>query len=226
MALLTELVPRLVEIMNAKAFSASGPPQAEMLPQEPPPQVMRWAAWLLIGMFLAVAAASVLVPIPDAVRCPFVLVPENGADPIQAPLVAVVQEVNVTEGQEVAQGAELFVLRSDEIRSWQTQLEISQDELKALQKRTARLEENHAAEIVIKNAEIEQVEKEVVFREKHLATSREFLARNQKLAAEKLVSEVELLQHELQVAESEKDLNVAQRTVQQVTLQRQQLDNE
>jgi RTX toxin transport system membrane fusion protein len=52
------------------------------------------------------------------------------------------------------------------------------------------------------------------------------LRRNQKLAAEKLVSEAELLQYELQVAESEKDLTVAQRTVQQATLQRQQLENE
>jgi len=186
---------------------------------------MRWAGWLLIGIFVAVAAASVLVPIPETVRCPFVLVPENGADPIQSPLLAIVQEVKVTEGQEVAQGAELFALRSDEIRGWQTQLEISQADLQALQKLSAKLEENHQAEIGIKDAELGQVEKEVAFREKHLATCRDFLARNQKLAAQKLVSEVEILQYELQVAGSEKDLNVAQRTVQQVTLQRQQLEN-
>src|SRR5258708_38351196 len=102
------------------------------------------------------------------------------------------------EEKESEVGEELCARRSNEIRSWQTQLEISQDERKALQKRTARLEENHAAEITIKNAEIEQVEKEVAFREKHLATCREFLTRNQKLAAEKLVSEVELIQYELQ----------------------------
>jgi len=59
-----------------------------------------------------------------------------------------------------------------------------------------------------------------------VATIRDFLARNEKLAAEKLVSEVEILHHQLDVAESEKDLNVAQRTVQQVTLQHQQLESE
>jgi multidrug efflux pump subunit AcrA (membrane-fusion protein) len=80
--------------------------------------------------------------------------------------------------------------------------------------------------LAIKDEELNQVEKEVGFREKHLATSRDFLARNEKLWAEKLISEVELLQHRLALAESEKDLNVAQRTVQQVTLQRRQLESE
>src|SRR5260370_4954157 len=157
MALQSELVPRLVEKMNANTPSPSGPPQAEMLPQRPPPQVMRWAAWLLIGIFVAVAAASVLVPIPETVRCPFVLVPENGADPIQSPLLAIVQEVKVTEGQEVAQCAELFALRSDEIRRWQTQFEISQADLHALQKLSARLEENHQAEIGTKHTKLAQL---------------------------------------------------------------------
>src|SRR5262249_42782778 len=89
-----------------------------------------------------------------------------------------------------------------------------------------KLEEFYTDQIGIKDEELKQVEKEVAFREKHLATSRDFLVRNQKLAAEKLVSEVELLHHELELAESEKDLNVAQRSVQQVTLQRHQMENE
>src|ERR1051326_1902663 len=65
--------------------------EAEMLPQEPPPKIIRWTAWLLIGIFVALALVSVLVHIPDTVRCPFVLVPENGADPIQSRLMAVVR---------------------------------------------------------------------------------------------------------------------------------------
>src|SRR5260370_5239889 len=140
-------------------------PEPEMLPQRPPPQVMRWAAWLLIGIFVAIATASVLIPIPETVRCPFVLVPENGADPIQAPLLAIVQEVKVTEGQEVAQGAELFALRSDEIRGWQTQLEISLADLQALQKLSAKLEENHQAEIGIKHADLAHAKKQVTIPE-------------------------------------------------------------
>src|SRR5213594_4546602 len=103
--------------------------QGEMLRPEPPPQIIRCTAWLLIGIFLALFLISVLVHIPETVRCSFVLVPENGADPIQSPLMAVVQAVKVAEGQEVPAGAELFVLRSDEIWAWQTQLQTSEEDL-------------------------------------------------------------------------------------------------
>jgi multidrug efflux pump subunit AcrA (membrane-fusion protein) len=198
--------------------------EAEMLPQQP--RATRWIAWLLIALFLAALLAAVLVHIPETVRCPFVLVPEKGADPIQAPLLAVVFAVNTAEGQEVEEGAELFALRSDEIRAWRTQLQTSEEDLRGCQKRAAKLEEFYEDQLGIKDEELKQVEREVAFRQKHLATSRDFLNRNQKLAADKLVSEVELLQHELALAESEKDLNVAQRSIQQVTLQRRQLENE
>ncbi len=200
--------------------------EAEMLPQHPPPQVIRWMASLIIAVCVVAGAALVVVHVPETVRCSFVLVPEKGADPIQAPLLAVVQSVKVTEGQEVQPGAELFVLRSDEIRAWQTQLKTAQEDLRGIQKRGAKSEEYYESQMAIKTQELNQVEQEVAYRQKHLATSQDFLARNQKLAAEKLVSEVELLQYRLAVAESEKDLNVAQRTVQQVTLQRQQLQTE
>src|SRR5262245_13385038 len=195
-----------------------------MLPEQP--QVAHWIAWLLISLAFAAGLAAFLIHIPETVRCPFVLVPEKGADPVQAPLLATLHAVRVAEGEQVEEGTDLFVLRSDEIRSWQTQLQTSQEDLRACQKRSEKLEECYTDQIGIKDEELKQVEKEVTCREKHLATSRDFLVRNQKLAAEKLVSEVELLHHELEVAESEKDLNVAQRSVQQVTLQRHQMEND
>ena len=210
---------------QSSAFTrGSETPEVEMLPEQP--RAVRWIAWLLISLFLAAGLAAVLVHIPETVRCTFVLVPEKGADPIQCPLLATVHAAKVAEGQEVEEGAELFVLRSDEIRSWQTQIQTSQEDLRACEKRAAKLEEYYSDQIGIKDEELKQVEREVSFREKHLATCRDFLARNQKLAAERLVSQVELLHHELEVAESEKDLNVAQRSIQQVALQRRQLENE
>src|SRR5882724_5212320 len=187
-------------------------PEGEMLPERPPPRVVSWMAGLIIAMFVVATLGASLIHIPETVRCQFVLVPENGADPMQSPLMAVVQSVKAVEGQEVKQGAELFVLRSDEIRGWQTQLQILREDFAASQKRAARSEEYYQAQIAIKEEELKQVEREVGFREKHLATIRDFLARNEKLAAEKLVSQVEILHHQLDVAESEKDLNVAQRT--------------
>src|SRR5258708_2256378 len=132
-------------------ISASRPslaaPEAEMLPERPPPRVVSWMAGLLIALFVVAALGASLVHIPETVRCQFVLVPENGADPIQSPLMAVVQSVKAAEGQEVQQGAELFVVRSDEIRGWQTQLQILQEDLASFQKRETRSEEYYIAQI-------------------------------------------------------------------------------
>jgi multidrug resistance efflux pump len=220
--------------MNGSQNQSQGSPQqgslalteGELLPQEPPPRVIRWTAWLLIALFVALVLASVLVHIPDTVRCSFVLVPENGADPIQSPLMAVVQAVKVVEGQEVPAGAELFVLRSDEIWAWQTQLQTSEEDLRSAQQRSARMEEYYIAQQAIKKEEMQQAERDLNFRQKHLATSKDLVARNQKLADEKLVSEIEMINRRLSLAESEKDLNVAERRVQQLALQRQQLDTD
>jgi multidrug efflux pump subunit AcrA (membrane-fusion protein) len=198
----------------------------QMLRPDPPPQIIRWTARLLIGIFIVLFLASVLVHFPETVRCPFVLVPQNGADPIQSPLLALVQAVKVAEGQEVPAGTELFVLRSDEIRAWQTQLRTAEEDLRNLQTRTGKMEEYYNAQVAIKKQEIKSAERDTDFREKHLATMRDVLERNQKLADEKLVSQIEMLDHRLAVAESEKDLNVAQRRVEQLALQQQELDTE
>src|SRR5215831_18207746 len=219
---------------SQKSTQTQGSPQqgslalaeGELLPQEPPPRLIRLMAWLLVALFIVLVLVSVLVHIPDTVRCSFVLVPENGADPIQSPLMAVVQAVKVSEGQEVPAGAELFVLRSDEIWAWQTQLQTSEEDLRSNQKRSAKMEEYFTAQLAINNEEIQQAERDVSFREKHLATTHDLLNRNQKLADEKLVSEVEMLQRRLALAESEKDLNVAERRVEKLALQRKQFETE
>jgi len=197
-----------------------------MLRPEPPPQVIRWAAWLLIALFLVIFFASVLVHIPETVRCSFVLVPENGADPIQSPLLALVQAVKVSEGQEVPPGTELFVLRSDEIRGWQTQLRTAEEEVRNLQARAAKMEEYYNGQVAIKKQEIQSAERDVLFREKHLATSRDVFERHQKLADEKLVSQIDMLEYRLALEESEKDLSINQRRVEQLTLQQQELSTE
>src|SRR5436190_18322138 len=198
----------------------------QMLRPEPPPQIIRCTAWVLIGMFVVLFLVSVLVHIPETVRCSFVLVPEKGADPIQSPLLALVQAVKVTEGQEVPAGTELFVLRSDEIRGWQTQLRTAEEDFRNLQTRTAKMEESYNAQIAIKKQDVQSAERDVVFRETHLATARDVLDRNQKLADEKVVSQIEMLEHRLAVAESEKDLSVGQPRAEQLGSRLQELDTD
>src|SRR5215510_3568072 len=112
--------------MNALS-STSQAQTGDMLPQRPPPKIISCIAGLLISLCAVAAVAAFMVQVPETVRCPFILVPENGADPVQSPLLSVVQAVKVAEGTEVQQGEELFVLRSDEIRGWQTQLQLCQE---------------------------------------------------------------------------------------------------
>src|SRR5213078_1659458 len=90
--------------------------ESEMSPQEPPPWVIRTAAWVLVGAFLFALLIAIVMRLPESVHCPFVLIPATGADPIQAPRQAIISQVVVNEGQPVKAGEDLFVLRSDEIR--------------------------------------------------------------------------------------------------------------
>ena len=78
----------------------------------------------------------------------------------------------------------------------------------------SKLETSHRAEVEIKRSEIAQAEHEMAFREKHLETISRLLERMERLAQEGNISEVELLHRRLDLAESEKDLNAAQRSLQ------------
>lgn len=194
-----------------------------ILPQDPPPLAVRAIAGLLISLAAMALLAAVLVKIPETIRCPFVLVSENGVDPIQSPLLAVVHRVEVEDGEEIQEGDTLFVLRSDEIRNWQTQLQIAREDSRALRERIVKLEEAYESQFTLKTSEIAQMDRERQFQSRHTATAKDFLARMEKLAADGLISEVERMTHELNLAESEKNLQVAENKLEQARVQRQQM---
>ena len=67
--------------------------ESEMLPQDPPPWVVRAdRAGCSLAIFAAALLAAIFVHLPETVNCPFILVPKDGADPIQSPRTAVVQQ--------------------------------------------------------------------------------------------------------------------------------------
>jgi multidrug resistance efflux pump len=200
--------------------------ESDMLPQDPPPWIIRSLGWLLLGGFIFAVLLALIMRMPETVRCSFVLVPETGADPVQSPRQAVISRVGVSEGQIVKKGDELFVLQSDEIRGWDTQFRTSEAELRNREESLIKNDAASAAQIDIKTAEIEQAKSEVKFRESHAKTSRDLVNRMEKLAAEGGVSEVELVRARLDLAGSEKDYSVAQRTVQQVALDRKRMETE
>ena len=200
--------------------------ESEMMPQEPPHWIIRAVAWLLLAAFLWALLIAVVLRLPETVRCPFVLIPATGADPVQSPRQAVISRVAVDAGQPVKKGDELFVLRSDEIRGWDTQFRTLSEDLHTKEESLTRNDAAYTAQLEIKKAEIEQANSEVKFRENHAATSRDLVSRMEKLAKQGGASEIDLIKLKLDLAGSEKDLSVSQRTLQQVTLDRQRIETE
>jgi hemolysin D len=200
--------------------------ESEMLPQEPPPWVVRATAWILVGAFLFALFIAIVMRLPESVHCRFLLIPATGADPIQSPRQAIISRVAVEEGQPVKAGEDLFVLRSDEIRGWDTQFRTLTEDLRTKEESLTQYETAYVAQLEIKKAEIEQAKSEVKFRENHAATSRDLVTRMEKLAKQGGESEIDLVKLKLDLAGSEKDLSVAQRTLQQVNLDRQRVETE
>jgi multidrug resistance efflux pump len=200
--------------------------ESEMAPQEPPPWIVRSAAWVLVGAFLFALLIAIVMRLPETVHCQFVLIPATGADPIQSPVRAIISHIGVDEGQPVKAGEELFVLRSDEIRGLDTQFRTLTEDLRSKEESLVRYESAYIAQRGIKNAEIEQAKSEVKFRENHASTSRELVTRMEKLAKLGGESEIDLVKLKLDLAGSEKDLSVAQRTVQQVNLDGERTETE
>src|SRR5213075_115868 len=201
-----------------------GETESEMLPQDPPPKVIRFMGWWLIWLFIIALLAAIFVQLPETEHAAFVLIPREGADPIQSPRLATVNRVSVAEGQTVAAGAELFVLRSDEIRAFDTQLRTLTEDLHTQELTLAKMDEAYAAEANIKNAQVSQAESELRFREKQTASNRELLNRLEKLSKSGGFSQIDLIKLQLEAAGAEKDQAVAQRTLEQVKLERQQLE--
>jgi len=200
--------------------------ESEMLPQEPPPWIVRATAWILVGAFLFALFIAIVMRLPESVHCRFILIPATGADPIQSPRQAIISRVAVEEGQPVKAGEDLFVLRSDEIRGWDTQFRTFTEDLHTKEEGLTQYETACAAQLEIKKAEIEQAKSEVKFRENHAATSRDLVTRMEKLAKLGGESEIDLTKSKLDLAGSEKDLSVAQRTLQQVNLDRQRMETD
>src|SRR5207245_4790647 len=147
--------------------------ESEMSPQEPPPWIIRSAAWVLVGAFLFALLIAIVMRLPETVHCQFVLIPATGADPIQSPRQAIISRVAVEEGQPVKLGEVLFVLRSDEIRGWDTQFRTLTEDLRSKEESLIQSETAYAAQPDVKNAEIEQAKSEVECRKNHASTSRE-----------------------------------------------------
>ena len=89
-----------------------GEAKAPYLDVDPPHWAVRGLAYVLIALFAAALPASILITLPETVSSPFQLVPLQGTDPVRAARGGIVTAAQVREGQLVARGEPLFVIRS------------------------------------------------------------------------------------------------------------------
>lgn len=207
-------------------YAAGRPDDPAVVEQDLPPRWSRLTGWLVLSLFGALGLASVLVRFPETVGSRFLLVPEMGADPLQAPLAGVLQQVAVAEGQEVAEGEELFAIRSPEVLTWRTELETAREDERFGREQATRAEETHQALLKIKAAELEQIAQERAYRENHLKTVMDLCLRTELLRQEQLVSEVELLRARLEEVGARKDLQLTEQAGEKIRLEVQRMETE
>jgi len=173
--------------------------ESTLLPEDPPSWLVRGVAWLLVALFALVLLAAVAIKVPETVRCAALVVPDGGADPIQAPRAAVVQQVRVREGSVVATGAELFVLSSEDAGDRNAQARGLEEDLATRRRDLKRAEATDAADLQIKDHEIAQADEELKFREATLAVERDLDGRIRKLAALGINSQTDVILRDLEV---------------------------
>jgi len=194
--------------------------ETAMLPQDPPPLVVRSIGWLIIALFGCALAGAMLIDIPETVRCRFELLPESGADPVQAPYAALIDSVAVTEMQDVKAGEALFVLKSDEFRRRDTQLHTLTKDQRTLRDGIEKINAAHQVELTIFDEQQKQIEEEIAFLETFIEANREFRDTLAGLQAQGAISRLKLDQQVLEVSEAEKDRHVARRALEQTRLAR------
>jgi membrane fusion protein len=139
---------------------------------DPPPLIARLLALLILSFIGAAAAAAFLLELPTVVRCPFVLVPEAGTDPVQAPWRGTVVKRLVHEGDSVAPGTTLYVIRSDDVRKLAVELDGLRSRAPLLADRLSQARARAKAQAEASAAEEERLAGRERFLEEQLARSK------------------------------------------------------
>ncbi len=132
--------------------------ETPLLDKAPPPRVAHGLSTILLTLFGMAVVFSALVPLPESVEAPFVVVTEGGGDPVVAPEGGQVEQLAVAVGDEVIEGALLLSLRSAGSSDRAAALLAAQRDLEASTDRSGWLEERlqrriQAAEVVLEGQE-------------------------------------------------------------------------
>lgn len=171
------------------AFARRSPnePDPPFFADDPPHWIARGLSTLLLGLFIVAVLVATLVQIPETVAGTFVLVPEHGADPVRAAREGTIIDVRSNEGEHVAKGATLFVIRSQaigdraaEMRGLEVQRDGSDQRLANAQAERAsqrRADELEAQRLEARLASLDRV---AALKRKQLVTARDIADRSKR----------------------------------------------
>ena len=189
-------------------------PDPPFLEIDPPHWVARGLSTVIITLFAVAIIVAAVVRIPETVAGTFVLVPEHGADPVRAAREGTVTDVRTTEGQQVQQGATLFVIRSEaigdrtaEMRSLEMQRSGAEQRLTNV--RAEYSSQRHADELESRRLEtkIASLDRTSTLKRKQLVTARDLANRSKRgeqqgvvigFDADRLVLEADRLESEVE----------------------------
>ena len=180
------------------------------LDSAPPHWAARGLTYLVLLVFAAAAVASAVVEVPETVSARFVLVPVRGTDPVRAVRSGVLAQALAVEGQEVAEGDLLFVIRSETAVGRSADLDAlelartgSAESLEAL-RRQYESQQRVEAEQQRKTAErAEAIGRLIGNKQAELSIARQMASNYEKLAKQGLASGTELADRQREVVRLE-----------------------
>src|SRR5207237_10342753 len=93
--------------MSSETYSPSSfETESEMLPQDPPPKIIRFMGWWLIWLFIIALLAGIFVDLPQKEHAAVGLIPRARAQPTQPPRRATVNPGYGSNRQPVRAAAE------------------------------------------------------------------------------------------------------------------------
>ncbi|HEY4307482.1 MAG TPA: HlyD family efflux transporter periplasmic adaptor subunit [Gemmatimonadaceae bacterium] len=170
-------------------------PDPPFLQEDPPHWIARGLSTLLLALFVAALLIAALVHIPETVTGAFVLVPEHGADPVRAAREGTIIDVRTNEGEHVAKGATLFMIRSQAIgdraadmRGLEVQHNGSDQRLVNAQAERASQQRSDDVEAKRLEAKLASLERVAALKRKQLGTARDIADRSKRGAQQGVVA--------------------------------------
>ena len=186
------------------------------LDTSPPHWVARGLARVIIVLFAVGLLAAFVVNVPETVSGRFILVPITGTDPVRALRAGVVREVRVHDGDTVAVGATLFVIRSPSMSDRSSEFQLLETQLRANEQRVVIARSQYATRRRADDAEGRRLQTRAKYLErlidskaKRLALLRELADSSTSGAARGAVGRVEAARLDLEATILAEDVQTA-----------------